>query len=139
MHIFTIVAGARPNFMKIAPSIHAFKLQQNTGLAVNYRLIHTGQHYDEKVSGDFLISSVSPSLMVKNAKGVITDSGGMTEESSAINVPFVTLRHNTERADPVKPCLDQIMSGQWNQYRSIPLWYGKTAERIFDILTKSYS
>lgn len=50
----TLVAGARPNFMKIAPIIHAIQkanLEQNAG--IEYRLVHTGQHYDEKLSQYF--------------------------------------------------------------------------------------
>jgi len=53
MPLFTIVAGARPNFMKIAPIIHAFQKRQKEGLDVSFRLVHTGQHYDKKMSGDF--------------------------------------------------------------------------------------
>ncbi|WP_052594536.1 non-hydrolyzing UDP-N-acetylglucosamine 2-epimerase [Aureispira sp. CCB-QB1] len=50
----TLVAGARPNFMKIAPIIHAIKKSNaahNSG--IEYRLIHTGQHYDQKLSQYF--------------------------------------------------------------------------------------
>ena len=364
MPIFTIVAGARPNFMKIAPIIHAFQRQQEAGLVVSYRLVHTGQHYDKKMSGDFFeqlnipepdanlgggggtqaeqtaaimvafekelienrpdlvivvgdvtstlacsiaakklqvdvahveggirsgdlsmpeeinrmvtdsitdhffttseiansnlraagfpeerihfvgntmidtlkaqmpffkkpegeifenlkegnyfvmtmhrpanvdqeqslkdmidailsgtgglpiifpvhprtaknlqaIGIQAPNLLmceplgylefnylVKNAKGVITDSGGVTEEASVMNVPCVTLRDNTERAETIhlgtnelvgtdpkklRPYLDKIMKGKWKQYQGIPLWDGKTAERIVEILVKSYS
>ena len=42
----TIVAGARPNFIKIAPIIKAIEKRQSEGAKVSYRLIHTGQHYD---------------------------------------------------------------------------------------------
>ena len=65
MHI-TLIAGARPNFMKIAPIIKAIErynewLQvtgdrlQVTGdrLQVTYRLVHTGQHYDKNMSDTF--------------------------------------------------------------------------------------
>ena len=92
--------------------------------------------------------------LVKNAKGVITDSGGVTEETSVMNVPCVTLRDNTERAETIhlgtnelvgtdpkklKPYLDKIMAGEWKQYQGIPLWDGKTAERIVDILESQYA
>lgn len=92
--------------------------------------------------------------LVKHAKGVITDSGGITEEASVMNVPCVTLRDNTERAetvnlgtnelagtDPVKlkPYLEKIMAGHWKHYQGIPMWDGKTAERIVDLLVTSYS
>ena len=46
--LIDIIAGARPNFMKIAPIIRAFE-----GSSLSYRLIHTGQHYDRRMSGDF--------------------------------------------------------------------------------------
>ena len=45
-----LIAGARPNFMKIAPIINSIK---NSNSNIIYRLIHTGQHYDEKMSGSF--------------------------------------------------------------------------------------
>jgi len=49
----TLIAGARPNFMKIAPIIRAIKSAQSEGKDIQYRLVHTGQHYDKKMSGDF--------------------------------------------------------------------------------------
>lgn len=51
--LITIVAGARPNFMKIAPIIHAIKNEQSKGNNISFRLVHTGQHYDKKMSGNF--------------------------------------------------------------------------------------
>lgn len=52
-----LVAGARPNFMKIAPVIHAIENHNSTcadsARRINWRLVHTGQHYDEKMSGVF--------------------------------------------------------------------------------------
>lgn len=45
-----LVAGARPNFMKIAPIVHALRDRPNL---FTWSLIHTGQHYDEKMSGVF--------------------------------------------------------------------------------------
>jgi UDP-N-acetylglucosamine 2-epimerase (non-hydrolysing) len=49
----TIIAGARPNFMKIAPIVHAIQGAKDRGEDIDFRLIHTGQHYDKKMSGDF--------------------------------------------------------------------------------------
>lgn len=49
----TIVAGARPNFIKIAPIIKAIEKKQNEGIDISYRLIHTGQHYDKNLSDTF--------------------------------------------------------------------------------------
>lgn len=92
--------------------------------------------------------------LVKNAKAVITDSGGITEEASVMNIPCITLRDNTERAETIhlgtnelvgtdpaklKPYLEKIMKGSWKTYQGIPMWDGNTAERIVEILKKSYS
>ena len=44
-----LVAGARPNFMKIAPMMHALKNHKT----IQAILVHTGQHYDVKMSGQF--------------------------------------------------------------------------------------
>ena len=51
--IITLVAGARPNFMKVAPIIKAIHEAQNKNRNINYRLVHTGQHYDKKMSSTF--------------------------------------------------------------------------------------
>jgi len=49
-----IVAGARPNFMKVAPLIKAIRGRDGqTGARIDYRLVHTGQHYDQKMSDIF--------------------------------------------------------------------------------------
>ena len=49
----TLIAGARPNFMKIAPIIHSMRDAQATGMNILYRLVHTGQHYDKTLSETF--------------------------------------------------------------------------------------
>jgi UDP-N-acetylglucosamine 2-epimerase (non-hydrolysing) len=51
--LIDIIAGARPNFIKIAPIIEAIENKRKEGLDMKYRLVHTGQHYDKKMSGDF--------------------------------------------------------------------------------------
>ena len=48
-----LIAGARPNFMKIAPIIDAIKIAQSKEEDIKYRLVHTGQHYDKNMSGSF--------------------------------------------------------------------------------------
>src|SRR5690606_41360832 len=49
----TIVAGARPNFIKIAPIIKAIEKRQLEGANILYRLVHSGQHYDKNLSDTF--------------------------------------------------------------------------------------
>ena len=51
--LIDIIAGARPNFIKIAPIVDAIQKRRDQGVAIDFRLVHTGQHYDKKMSGDF--------------------------------------------------------------------------------------
>ena len=52
MNHITLVAGARPNFMKVAPIIHEIK-KKKMKVFLLIILVHTGQHYDKKMSGNF--------------------------------------------------------------------------------------
>lgn len=49
----TIVAGARPNFLKIAPLIDEIENVRKVGVNISFRLVHTGQHYDDNLSRVF--------------------------------------------------------------------------------------
>lgn len=87
----TIVAGARPNFMKIAPIIEAIENRKRDGVNINYRLVHTGQHYDKNLSGTFFdelnIPFPDSNLNVK--------SGTQAEQTAAIMIGFEKeLEHN---------------------------------------------
>ena len=88
--------------------------------------------------------------LVERAKAVVTDSGGITEETTVMGVPCITLRDNTERpetctvgtneligTDPsaIKPALDKLFAGEWKKGAIPELWDGKTAERIIKILS----
>ena len=89
--------------------------------------------------------------LVKYARGVITDSGGITEETTVLGVPCLTLRDNTERPETITigtneligtdpsnlpPALARLMAGQWKKC-AIPLkWDGKAAERIVEYLER---
>jgi UDP-N-acetylglucosamine 2-epimerase (non-hydrolysing) len=76
----TIVAGARPNFVKIAPIIHAIKAAQTWKFDISYRLVHTGQHYDKKMSDDFFEQLGIPQPDVN------LGAGGGTQAEQAANV-----------------------------------------------------
>jgi len=80
----TLVAGARPNFMKIAPLIKAIKIAKSEGKKINYRLVHTGQHYDRKMSGDFFEQLEIPLPDVNLGSG----SGSQAEQAATIMVRF---------------------------------------------------
>lgn len=80
----TIVAGARPNFMKIAPIIRAVKKCRSEGKDINYRLVHTGQHYDKKMSGDFFEQLGLPEPDINLEAG----GGSQAEQTAAIMIGF---------------------------------------------------
>lgn len=82
--LITIVAGARPNFMKVAPIIKAIKTAQELGHTIQYRLIHTGQHYDKKMSSDFFEQLGIPEPDINLEVG----SGSQAEQTAAILVRF---------------------------------------------------
>ena len=87
--------------------------------------------------------------LVERSKAVITDSGGITEETTVMGVPCMTLRDSTERPetitigtneflgtnpDAIAPAMKKLLAGQWKKGRIPPLWDGHTAERIIDII-----
>lgn len=95
--------------------------------------------------------------LMKEAKLVITDSGGIQEETTALGVPCLTVRDNTERpitieegtntllgADPAQilPAVNTILATGGKRGRSPALWDGKAAERIaaeIEVFLKSHS
>lgn len=87
--------------------------------------------------------------LVERAKAVVTDSGGITEETTVMGVPCITLRDNTERPETctvgtneligtkpeaIKPALDKLFAGEWKKGAIPALWDGHAAERIISIL-----
>lgn len=80
----TIVAGARPNFMKIAPIIDAILKKKKEGININYRLVHTGQHYDKNLSGTFFEELNIP-LPHSNLE---VKSGTQAQQTAAIMIGF---------------------------------------------------
>lgn len=83
MHI-TLIAGTRPNFVKIAPIIHAIKKAQKEGAAIDYRLVHTGQHYDRSMSGSFFEDLNIP----EPDSNLEVGSGTQAEQTAAIMIGF---------------------------------------------------
>ncbi len=80
MKKITLIAGARPNFMKIAPIIHAIQAAQAAGSGLSFRLVHTGQHYDEKMSGSFFAQLQIPLPHVN------LEAGGGTQAEQTANI-----------------------------------------------------
>ncbi len=80
----TIIAGARPNFIKIAPLIHAIQKVQQLESNIHYRLVHTGQHYDAKMSDTFFTELNIPQPDTNFACG----GGTQAEQTAAVMVAF---------------------------------------------------
>jgi UDP-N-acetylglucosamine 2-epimerase (non-hydrolysing) len=89
--------------------------------------------------------------LTSQARFIITDSGGLQEESTALGVPCLTMRPNTERPITVtegtstlvgsdmaslERCLDQVLAGRYKRGRRPELWDGRAAERMAEILAR---
>ncbi|MCO5091025.1 non-hydrolyzing UDP-N-acetylglucosamine 2-epimerase [Bosea sp. (in: a-proteobacteria)] len=85
--LIDIIAGARPNFMKIAPIIKALEARRAEGGRLRYRLVHTGQHYDARMSGDFFSQLGIPEPDVNLESG----SGTQAEQTAAIMTRYERL------------------------------------------------
>jgi len=91
--------------------------------------------------------------LVEHSKAVITDSGGITEETTVMGIPCITLRDNTERpetitigtneligTDPkaIKPAMELLFSGKWKKGSIPELWDGHAAERIVNCISNLF-
>jgi len=90
----------------------------------------------------------------KDAAVVITDSGGLQEETTALGVPCITLRENTERPitiemgtnilagtkkESILNAYRESIKGKSKEYNVPPKWDGRAAERIWKIILKNIS
>jgi UDP-N-acetylglucosamine 2-epimerase (non-hydrolysing) len=93
-------------------------------------------------------------FLVERSFAVITDSGGITEETTVMHIPCLTLRNNTERPETVQigtneligtdpdnipPAMNILFSGNWKKGAIPALWDGKASERIVAILNNLYN
>ncbi|MEQ8523498.1 UDP-N-acetylglucosamine 2-epimerase (non-hydrolyzing) [Gracilimonas sp.] len=95
------------------------------------------------------LSYLEFNYLVKHSKAVITDSGGITEETTVMGIPCMTLRNSTERpetcyigtnellgTDPksIAPAMEKLFSGNWKKGGIPEKWDGKTSKRIVNYL-----
>jgi UDP-N-acetylglucosamine 2-epimerase (non-hydrolysing) len=81
---YLIVAGARPNFMKIAPILRAFSSRRNGHSSTKVLLVHTGQHYSRNMSDDFFRDLGIPEPDINLEVG----SGSHAEQTARIMMAF---------------------------------------------------
>lgn len=92
--------------------------------------------------------------LLSNSIGVITDSGGVTEEATVLNIPCITLRNTTERPETViigtnelvgeephylAPFMSKMLNGNWKKGSIPEKWDGNAANRIVEIILNKYS
>ncbi len=89
--------------------------------------------------------------LMSSARIVLTDSGGIQEETTVLKIPCITLRDNTERpvtaeigsnqvagtrTEKILEAYGKVMDGKWREPQIPPLWDGRAAERIVEVLIR---
>jgi len=137
--IDTIMATSQ-NLKVVFPAHpRTFKLLQSVGYKHDRLILTTALPY------------LSFNYLMMHAKGIITDSGGISEESTFLNIPCITLRQNTERPETITlgtnmlcdedlDCLPHYMEtlfkGDWKPALGIPLWDGQSGDRVVKVLAE---
>ena len=135
--LLPIVFPVHPRTRK---TITQFGLDERIASATNLRLIEPLGYLD------FL-------NLYSTARLVLTDSGGIQEETTALGIPCLTLRENTERPITVEMGTNVVVGTDTHkivseasailnranakEIRQLPLWDGHTADRILDVLQRS--
>jgi len=129
--------------------LHSFGLQNQVRSLAEYRgNINSGIWTCEPLGYlDFL-------SLYMNARLVLTDSGGLQEETSVLGIPCLTMRPNTERPitvtlgtnevvgndpDIILKSANDVLQGNYRKGRIPPKWDGKAGKRIVDILAREFS
>jgi len=132
------------NGLPVVFPVHPRTAQKLSALELKYKNLHFTEP----------MGYLEFNYLVKYAKVVLTDSGGITEETTVLGVPCITLRNSTERPetitegtneligdDPsqIKFYMDKLFAGSWKKGKIPALWDGNTAPRIINILLSHYA
>lgn len=135
-YLKTIVSSIDDNVNIIFPVHHSVKKK------INYKKYRSIKFIEPLSYFKFL-------ALIKNSIGVITDSGGITEETTYLNIPCLTLRNNTERPETIssgtniligedhkklKFFIKKMIKNRWKKNKAISLWDKKVSERIVKII-----
>jgi len=139
-------------FVKLSQMVPmVFPIHPRTRKAMEGNGFHKILHANKTIKSIPPISYRDNLCLMSGARVVLTDSGGIQEETSYLGIPCLTLRENTERPitvslgtsrlvgnDPEKVMqgFQDVLRGTWPKGNPIPLWDGKAGERIVKILVK---
>ena len=145
----------RSGFHEIAEALNSIAGKMPILFPVHPRTKKMMEEFNLDLSDNiFLFSPLSfkESLFLwKDSKVVLTDSGGLQEETTALGVPCVTIRENTERPITIKmgtnilagtkkesilKAFEEAIARPRDQFKVPPKWDGRAGERIWKILLK---
>jgi len=146
----------KPAFREIAEALNSIAAKMPILFPVHPRTKKMMDEFNIHLSDNiFLFSPLSfkESLFLwKDARVVLTDSGGLQEETTALGVPCVTIRENTERPitiemgtnilagakkESILKAFEEAVARPKDQFKVPPKWDGRAAERIWKILVKN--
>jgi UDP-N-acetylglucosamine 2-epimerase (non-hydrolysing) len=137
LHLLHDLARKLPLVFAIHPRTVAAARRMNLGA-----LVAEGQPHLICLGPQAYLDTLS---LVSSAAVVLTDSGGLQEETSVLGVPCLTLRENTERpvtltlgtsrlvgnvSSRVASAFDEVLQGRWQRGEPIPLWDGQAGVRV---------
>jgi len=129
-----------------------FPVHPRTKISINNHNLSSFENLSSSIFFEKPLGYLEFLNLMANAKFILTDSGGIQEETTALKIPCLTLRKNTERPVTVRigtntlvgddegeilTNVEKIMQGDYKTGSKIPrYWDGTTARRIIDILEK---
>jgi UDP-N-acetylglucosamine 2-epimerase (non-hydrolysing) len=145
----------RPTLEGIAEAVNTISQRLDVFFAVHPRtkkmIAQYGIRFSDKVALLPPLSYKEALFLWKDARVVLTDSGGLQEETTAIGIPCITIRNNTERPitidmgsnrlagnkkENIQRIFQEVLDGPRSGFRVPRYWDGKASERIWEALCK---